>query len=92
MHQAEEPVEFEAFHAAEAHTLVNQAHVVDPELALAILSQNMNVQKATGLDAASVLARLSGPWSAERAVRECESLYPSDKRVPYTHSLSTFSH
>lgn len=72
MHQVEEPIDFEASGAVETHALVKKAYVIDPERAVALLSQNPNVQKATGLDAAAIVARLSGPWSAERAVRECK--------------------
>ncbi|KAG8845696.1 plasma membrane localization protein [Tulasnella sp. 330] len=84
MHQAEKPIEFEAFSVAEIHALVKKAYVIDPQTALALLSQNANVQKATGLDAASVVARLSSPWSAEKAVRE--STEAIQDRDQYTRS------
>ncbi|KAG9017348.1 plasma membrane localization protein [Tulasnella sp. JGI-2019a] len=70
MHQAHKPVEFEASSMTETSILVRKAYVIDRETVLEALSQSPNVQKATGLDATSILARLSSPWSAEKAVRE----------------------
>lgn len=47
---------------------------VDPEVALDLLASNKNILDATGMDSEALRKRLSTPWTAESALRDCESL------------------
>ena len=47
---------------------------VDPEVALSLLASSKNVLDATGMDSEALRKRLSTPWTAESAFRDCEFL------------------
>lgn len=47
---------------------------VDPEVALSLLASNKNALDATGMDSEALRKRLSTPWTAESALRDCELL------------------
>lgn len=46
---------------------------VDPEEAVGLLASNKNTLDATGMDSEALRKRLSIAWTAEAALRDCES-------------------
>ncbi len=46
---------------------------VDPEVALNLLASSKNALDATGMDREALQKRLSTPWTAESALKDCES-------------------
>ena len=56
----------------EAEMAAEWSHV-NAEEALSLIVCSKNVQEATGLDRQGLLRRLTTQWSAQAAVRDCES-------------------
>ena len=46
---------------------------VDPDVAVGLLASSKNTLEATGMDSEALRKRLSAPWTAETALRDCES-------------------
>jgi len=46
---------------------------VNAEEALNLISNNQNTLDATGMDSQALLRRLSIPWSAESALKDCKA-------------------
>lgn len=46
---------------------------VDPEVAVGLLASSKNALEATGMDSEALRKRLSIAWTAEAALRDCES-------------------
>jgi hypothetical protein len=54
---------------------------VDSQAALDALVSNKNALEATGMDRESLHKRLSTPWTAESAFRDCKSSFRAPKHV-----------
>lgn len=46
---------------------------VDPEVAVGLLASNKHILDATAMDSEALRKRLSAPWTAESALRDCAS-------------------
>jgi hypothetical protein len=46
---------------------------VDPEVAVGLLASNKHTLDTTGMDSEALSKRLSAPWTAESALRDCAS-------------------
>lgn len=46
---------------------------VDPEVAVGLLASNKHTLDTTGMDSEALRKRLSAPWTAESALRDCTS-------------------
>ena len=55
----------------ESEMVAEWSHV-NSEEALSLIVSSKNVQEATGLDRQGLLRRLTTPWSAEAALKDCE--------------------
>ncbi len=54
-------------------SLIAAPNLIDPSFAISALSENANLQKASGLDQSTIKSKLSVAWSADKAVKDCTS-------------------
>jgi hypothetical protein len=52
-------------------SLITSPNLIDPSFAISTLSENTNLQKASGLDQSTIKSKLSVAWSADKAVKDC---------------------
>ncbi|KAG8895969.1 plasma membrane localization protein [Tulasnella sp. 408] len=71
-------------------SILSSPYIIDPEVAISTLAQNVNIQKATGLDEAALKHRFGLVWSAEKAVKESIEVGICEDRVSRTDGASHF--